>query len=129
MLFWVLSGKIWFFFHKSSFFFQLLQNQGFGVSDHSSVHNSPLPSPASLVGSRPTRSSSLSGPYAKIVEGTITSLNNTSLSSSAPSYEKAPGSGRRSSSKESEHPQVMCFSTVRVFFYYCFHSSFSVYES
>ena len=70
----------------------------------SSVHNSPLPSPASLPNSRPIRSSSLSGPYAKIVEGTISSLANTSLSSSAPAYEKAPGSGRRS--RDGDNTQV-----------------------
>ncbi|XP_057310766.1 putative E3 ubiquitin-protein ligase UNKL [Hydractinia symbiolongicarpus] len=84
---------------------ELLQRQGSCISDHSSVHNSPLPSPASLPSSRANRSSSLSGPYAKIVEGTVSSLANTSLSSSAPAYEKAPGSGRRSSSRDSDQPQ------------------------
>ena len=59
--------------------------------DRTSVTNSPLPSPAGM-GLRGGRSSSMSGgAYAKIVEGTISSLNDTSLSSSAPAYEKAPG--------------------------------------
>jgi len=84
---------------------ELVHQGSYSMSD-SSLHNSPLPSPASLPNNRPIRSSSLSGPYAKIVEGTITSLANASLSSSAPAYEKAPGSGRRTSSRDGEHAQA-----------------------
>ncbi|XP_012554518.3 putative E3 ubiquitin-protein ligase UNKL isoform X2 [Hydra vulgaris] len=72
---------------------------------YSSTQNSPLPSPAGLPNNRPKRSASLSGPYAKIVEGTISSMHNVVLSSSAPTYEKAPGSGRRSNSRDSDQCQ------------------------
>ena len=76
---------------------------------YSSTQNSPLPSPAGLPNNRPKRSASLSGPYAKIVEGTISSMHNVVLSSSAPTYEKAPGSGRRSNSRDSDQCQVRYF--------------------
>ncbi|XP_066917265.1 RING finger protein unkempt-like isoform X2 [Clytia hemisphaerica] len=69
------------------------------LSNHSSS-NSPLPSPASQI------SRGHHGPltgFSKIVEGTISSIGNINLSNSAPTYEKAPGSGRRSSSRDSDH--------------------------
>jgi len=95
------------------FFKMLHQNPYSSLSNHS-TGNSPLPSPASQQGRH--SHSSLSGPYSKIVEGAISSLANISLSTSAPTYEKAPGSGRRSSSRDSD-VQVLLYTK---FAYLCY---------
>ena len=68
-------------------------------SQHSSIGESPLPSPASQQPiARPQRSMSTSActAYSSVAEYGI--VSNAPLSTSAPSYEKAPGSGRRSGS-------------------------------
>jgi len=82
---------------------EMLQRGLSQSSQHSSIGESPLPSPANQQPiARPQRSMSTSActAYSSVAEYGI--VTNAPLSTSAPSYEKAPGSGRRSGSVTSK---------------------------
>ncbi|XP_065066413.1 putative E3 ubiquitin-protein ligase UNKL isoform X1 [Rhopilema esculentum] len=86
---------------------EILQ-RGISQSSHSSLGESPQPSPASQQPiARPHRSMSTSAcmAYSSVAEHGMNM--NSPLSTSAPSYEKAPGSGRRSGSITSRDGDMM----------------------